>query len=390
MRANVPGKVLHTVAQEKAHGQPCGVRGQAEEIDVLLRLQLFIQPGAVLPGSELRERAADIFLLNTGILRRAEQSGHTETGTGGAGILSPADDCCVTEQLPVILVGKQGVERGCIGKGSVGAHRGVRILLMAVGAKCRSVEGYERGAGGLRIAHALDRRVRERNWCVLAGDEALGVRGIRVVMLIMLLPCVLKCRQFGHGAAAAVVVIGEDQVRTAGDVLPPLRQQGVRGRLLRPPGVEEGQHGVCCGVIYRIQQRMMQRGACGKALPGTLRLALFIGAEQISGVVAEKVRRNAGRAFDMCRHTHLPRGERCFFAAQHAFPTVDHVDQCTVIADLQLITHRKCIGPAGGGELALSKQRFVISSQCLQDHVTTSAFRQSSTPSTSRARKNCA
>lgn len=231
--------------------------------------------------------------------------------------------------------------------------------------------------------------MRARDWGIQTGDKTLRVCGIRVALLIVLLPCVLECRAFGHRAAAAAVVIGEDQVRTAGNVLPPLRQQGVRGRLLRLPGVEEGQHGACCGVIYRIQQRMMQRGARGKALPGTLRLALFIGAEQISGVVAEKVCRNAGSTFYMRRHAHLPWSKHSFLAAQHVFPAVDHVDQRAAVVHLQLVTYGESIGPAGRGELALCKQCFIISGQCLQDHVTTSALRQSSTPFTSRARKNC-
>ena len=188
----------------------------------------------------------------------------------------------------------------------------------------------------------------------------------------------------------AAVVIGENEVCVGIQVCPPRRQQWVSRCLVRLPGVEESQHGLRSGVIHSIQQRVVQRSAGGKALFGTLRLALFIGAKQIGGVVTKKICSNSGGALYVRRDARRACREHSFFAALYAFPAVDHIDQRTVCVDFQLIAYGECVCPAGSGELALMEQRLVIGGQCLQDHVTTSVFRQSSTPSVSCARKNCA
>ena len=67
-------------------------------------------------------------------------------------------------------------------------------------------------------------------------------------------------------------------------------------RVLRFPSVEESQYCAGIGRIDAIQHRMVQLCRCGKALAAAFRLPFLVDAEQISGVVPQKVCSDADRS----------------------------------------------------------------------------------------------
>lgn len=87
---------------------------------------------------------------------------------------------------------------------------------------------------------------------------------------------------------------------------------------------------------------------------------------------------------------HLAGEKHLLFSAGCRLPAVDDVDQRARIIDLQLEAHAERLVPAGGGDFAFMEHFLVIRGERLQNHVTTSTFRQSSTPRSKRALKNCA
>ena len=190
--------------------------------------------------------------------------------------------------------------------------------------------------------------------------------------------------------AAACAVVGKDKIRVPGHILPAALEQGMAWCKLRLPGVKEGEHGPCRRRVHIVQQRMVERRAGLKALFCALRLALFVCAQHVAGVIAEKVCRNAGRAQFMRGDAHLAGEKHLLFSAGCRLPAVDDVDQRARVIDLQLEAHAERLIPAGGGDFAFMEHFLVIHGERLQDHVTTSTFRQSRTPRSKWALKNCA
>ena len=126
--------------------------------------------------------------------------------------------------------------------------------------------------------------------------------------------------------------------------------------ILRDPGAEEGQQGLSGGGSDTPQNRGMKRLAGGKARKGALRVALIVCAQNVAGVIAQKIGGDPYCAFDRSR-------ER------------EHLDR----------------PPAGAGKHACLHQSFVILGQRLQNHPRTSPLSRagtSSTPSRRVPRKN--
>ena len=190
--------------------------------------------------------------------------------------------------------------------------------------------------------------------------------------------------------AAACAVVGKDKIRVPGHILPAALEQGMACSELGLPGVKEGEHGPCRRRVHIVQQRMVERRAGLKALFCALRLALFVCAEKIGCVLAKKVRYDTRGPFYVRGDAHLAGEKHLLFSAGCRLPAVDDVDQRARIIDLQLEAHAERFIPAGGGDFAFMEHFLVIRGERLQDHVTTSTFRQSSTPRSKWALKNCA
>ena len=186
------------------------------------------------------------------------------------------------------------------------------------------------------------------------------------------------------------VVIAEHKVGIGGDLLPALSEERVLWCEAWLPGIKEREYGVRRRGIYTVQKLVVQRGAGFKALNGALRLTLLVSAEKIGRVVAEKICCNVQCALDMRRDTHFIGDKGGLFAVLYALAAVDNVDKLARVADLKPEADLESPVPAGRGDSALLQKRLIVRGQSLQYHVCTSALRQSSTPRSSRARKNCA
>ena len=224
---------------------------------------------------------------------------------------------------------------------------------------------------------------------LLAGDQALHRGGVCVCGTIVGLPGRLN----GGGIVGENVVVvwrfvTENQVGVSGQVFPFCVQQGMFCRLRRVPAVKISQNGFCGGVVHAVQQFMVQLGTGLEALFGAVRFALFICTQKIGRIVAQKVGSDADGTLDVGGYPQLPGDDDRLFALGLADAQVHDIHQLPGVIQTQLIAYLKMTIPAGCGDLALPQKLLIVGGQCLQDHVNTSTFRQSSTPSTSFARKN--
>ena len=133
---------------------------------------------------------------------------------------------------------------------------------------------------------------------------------------------------------------------------------------------------------------MVEGGTGFEALAGTLGLALFVCAQQIGRIVAQKVRGDAGGAFDPVGDRKLTGGDDGLFALGDFLPQVVEGEELAVGAEAQFIADFEVTVPAGGLYFFLFPKLLVVGGECLEYHVNTSTSRHSITPSTSFARKN--
>ena len=356
---------------------------------MLIRRKLFFKERHGLPGGQPFQRRLHIRFLDAGSFLCTKQEQAERILIRRLRTLGPADDGGVTHPLAVVPVCDQQVQRGGVGKGGVLAHGSILALLVAVGTEGRCVEGDQRSTGALCTHHALDGGVHQCGRGLLAGDQALHRGGVCVCGTIVGLPGRLN----GGGIVGENVVVvwrfvTENQVGVSGQIFPFCVQQGMFCRLRRVPAVKISQNGFCGGVVHAVQQFMVQLGTGLEALFGAVRFALFICAQKIGRIVAQKVGSDADGTLDVGGYPQLPGDDDRLFALGLADAQVHNVHQLSGIVQTQLIAHLEAAVPAGCGDLALPQKLLIVGGQCLQDHVNTSTFRQSSTPSTSFARKN--
>ena len=159
--------------------------------------------------------------------------------------------------------------------------------------------------------------------------------------------------------------------------------------LARLPGIEKGEDGCSGGGINTVQQLVVQGGAGLEALNRSFRFAFFVGTQQIGGVVAQEVGRNAGRALYMGGNGEFEGSQYLLFAFLHERTHVLCAQQPSGVVHHQIKAHAKGVIPAGGGDVTSFQKLLVIRGERLQNHVNTSASRQSSMPFSNLARKNC-
>ena len=182
----------------------------------------------------------------------------------------------------------------------------------------------------------------------------------------MRLPSVLNGRVVIDKAVAVVGgFVAEDQVGVAGDLLPLLLQQGIRGSLRRIPAVKISKERPGCGAVYAVQNGVMQFGTGLEAIRRALRLAFFVCAQQIGRVVAQKVGGKAGGTLFMRRYAHCTRGKDGLFAHGLFGEKGNDPKQLPGIVQPQLVAHLKAVVPAGGRKLALPDKLLVIGGKCL-------------------------
>ena len=193
--------------------------------------------------------------------------------------------------LDVVAVRKQMVQRSGVSKGRVFSDRGVVVLLAPVGAERRSVERHQRRAAGLRVPHALDRRVHSGDLILFSGHETLHLDAALAAVPIPL-PCLADSGILLDLAA----IHAKDEVTARSHIIELSDKRRMLCRVLRFPSVEESQYCAGIGRIDAIQHRMVQLCRCGKALETALGVTFLVDAEQISGVVPQKVCSDADRS----------------------------------------------------------------------------------------------
>ena len=139
----------------------------------------------------------------------------------------------------------------------------------------------------------------------------------------------------------------------------------MRGSLRRIPAVKISKDRPGCGAVDIVQQPVVQRRTGIEALLCTLRLAFFVCAQQIGGIIAQQVCRNTGRALDVRRYAHCTRGKDGLFAHGLFGEKGNDPNQLPGIVQTQLVAHLKAVVPAGGRKLALPDKLLVIGGKCL-------------------------
>ena len=260
---------------------------------------------------------------------------------------------------------------------------------MAIGAESGCVEGDQRRTGGLCAHYTLDGGVDAGDAGFFAGDEAARRLGVGIGGVKGGLPCGpdgVICG--GQPVGAVGGFVAEHKVRVVVQVGPLRCQQRVGRCRSGVPAVKKGEDGFGGRGVHAVEHLVVEGGAGFETLAGALRLALFVCAQQIGRVVAQKVRGDAGGALDPVGDRDLLGGDDGLFALGDLLPQVVEGEKLAVGAEAQLIADFELTVPAGGLHLALLQELLIIGGECLEYHVNTSTSRHSITPSTSFARKN--
>ena len=306
MRVYILHQLSEAVAQKEADGKACRVGRETENVKRPVRVDAEVV--ARQPVCQPFERCTQVVVRQAGHFA-AEQCRHAEGLINVLCALCPADDCRITDVLDVVAVRKQMIQCGGVGKGGVFADRGVVVLLPSVGAERRRVERHQRRAAGLRVPHALDRRVHSGDLILFSGHETLHLDAALAAVLIPL-PCLAD-----NGILLNLAAIhAKDEVTARGHIVELPDERRMLCRVLRLPSVEESQYCAGIGRIDAIQHRMVQLCRSGKALAAAFGLPFLVDAEQISGVVPQKVCSNADRSLHRRRQRYQLWLKNGFFA----------------------------------------------------------------------------
>ena len=288
MRVHILHQRSEAVAQKEADGKACRVGRETENVKRSIRVDAEVV--ARQPIRQTFERRAQIIVRQAAVCAAANH-GAEKAGIGIICALCPADDGRIADVLDVVAVRKQMVQRSGVSKGRVFSDRGVVVLLAPVGAERRSVERHQRRAAGLRVPHALDRRVHSGDLILFSGHETLHLDAALAAVLIPL-PCLTD----GSILFDLAAIHAKDEVAARSHIIELPDKRWMLCCVLRFPSVEESQYCAAIGRIDAIQHRVVQLCRCGKALETALGVTFLVDAEQISGVVPQKVCSNADRS----------------------------------------------------------------------------------------------
>ena len=249
MRVYILHQLSEAVAQKEADGKACRVGRETENVKRPVRVDAEVV--ARQPIRQPLERCAQVVVRQTGHFA-AEQCRHAEGLINVLCALCPADNGRITDVLDVVAVRKQMVQRSGVSKGRVFSDRGVVVLLAPVGAERRRVERHQRRAAGLRVPHALDRRVHSGDLILFSGHETLHLDAALAAVLIPL-PCLAD-----NGILLDLAAIhAKDEVTARGHIVELPDERRMLCRVLRFPSVEESQYCAGIGRIDAIQHRVV-------------------------------------------------------------------------------------------------------------------------------------
>ena len=169
---------------------------------------------------------------------------------------------------------------------------------------------------------------------LFAGDEAAGRLGVGIGGVKGGLPCGpdgVICG--GQPVGAVGGFVAEHKVRVVVQVGPLLCQQWVGGGCIRLPAVKKGEDGFGGRGVHTVEHLVVEGGTGFEALAGTLGLALFVCAQQIGRIVAQKVRGDAGGALDPVGDRELTGDDDGLFALRDFLPQVVEGEKLAVGAE---------------------------------------------------------
>ena len=234
----------------------------------------------------------------------------------------------------------------------------------------------------MSILHPLYIRVQPGQRRPLSRNQAPAGGGA-----VRLIVTGLPTRTHFRIAAHRGILIPKNQVCPFHQFFPGFGQRRMRGGCSRIPVFKERRHRPGSRGGSPVKQFQMQRFACGKTGGGALGLALAVRAEQIPAVVKQKIGRYPRRVLTRHGDLHHP-GSHHRLLSPHLFRLQrQQAQQPAVPRQIQPIGDLRP-RPTGPDNLTGRQQILIVLYQSLQDHRNTSQSSVSSTPFSSRARKN--
>ena len=189
--------------------------------------------------------------------------------------------------MDIGLVGEQIIQGSGVGKGGIFAHGSVEALLLSVRAKCRRIKGNNGRTAGLSTENAFDRRVHRLRHIQLARNQTLLLFSLHIAVIIVPRPADSRI------VLGKTAVHSKNQVSALHQLLPAVCQSRMGLGVFRLPCVKIGQNRFGNRGIHGVQQAVMQFPTGPETVPASLRLAFFIRAQQVAGIVPEEVWENA-------------------------------------------------------------------------------------------------
>ena len=249
MRVHILHQLSEAVAQKEADGKARRVGRETENVKRSIRVDAEVV--ARQPIRQPLERCAQIIVRQAAVCAAADH-GAEKAGIGIICALCPADDCRIADVLDVVAVRKQMIQCGGVGKGGVFADRGIVVLLPSVGAERRRVERHQRRAAGLRVPHALDRRVHSSDLILFSGHETLHLDAALAAV-----PIPLPCLTDGSILFDLAAIHAKDEVAARGHIVELPDERRMLCRAFRFPSVEKCQYCAGIGRIDAIQHRVV-------------------------------------------------------------------------------------------------------------------------------------
>ena len=200
----------------------------------------------------------------------------------------------------------------------------------------------------------------------------------------------LPCRADGGIVLRINAVHTECEIGAPGDFVERCAQSRVLRRHRRIPCVEKSENRPRGGALHTVQNRVVQLRRRLKTLAAARGLPLLIDAQQISGVVPEKVGRDAGRAFYRRGQNYLLRPLDGLFPGDDLLHSGDDLYHRAVFVETKREADLRG-RPARCGDFPAREQILIIARQSLQNHPCTSPLSGGGTvtmPSVMTARKN--
>ena len=273
--------------------------------------------------------------------------------------LGPAHYGGIPYPVNMVPVSQKMIQGGGVGERGELPGGGVQVLFFSVRAECRGVEGHQGRAAGLGPGHVFDGGVDALHQAKLSRDQADALWSIAggVVVVLPRLPD-------GRIIVDETFRGTKDQVAAGENVVQVFRQGWVLPGGFRVPRAKELQHGLGGLGVYILQDLLVEGLASFKALPAPLGFAFIVNAQNVAGIVTEKVGGHAAGPLHRCRERENLRSRHSLFPPSLLCLDVDDLFQASIVPNTQGERHLDR-APPRGGDLRLTIQDLVVLGQRL-------------------------